>query len=454
MVKVIRAEYDGLREVAKVFAHHADLSVALTFQVEGLVDQLQSGAWRGVGAEGFYAEMGELILPAMRKLEDALQFARDSTLKIIEIMQAAEAEAAALFRGLPGGEISHPQQDDEERRKQVLKEVLDLLTLLAEIASDDIHGEKRSPEAAAAAAISLLSERFPDLSRLESLTLAELMALLEDLRRQAGLLSQLHSAYVLSGKHGWYSGWEWAGMPLEQLQALFDRTNPSTQYWDWLFDALNVSLWMFPSSRSLDKDDWRHPFATVFHATWDQFLEQLTPTEQIAFLIGLQQMIHDDPEHYGRFVVGEVPQLGIPSVMNLLAQLKQAAEQMREKMEQDEVLADELRRNKVIADTSPDDLAQLFYIFRFTFYSPKGSGGGGGRSTSGKGKKPDIQQVNAIAQEFGMDGPQRERFGRYVEDMKEVGERGTKNDRGDFTYQELRGLAEEFLDTFYPDARR
>ncbi|CAG0972864.1 hypothetical protein ANRL4_01378 [Anaerolineae bacterium] len=82
-------------------------------------------------AEGFYTEMGEVILPAMRKLEDALQLARDSTLKIIAIMQAAEAEAAALFRGLPSGEISHPQQDDDERRKQVQKEILDLLTLLA-----------------------------------------------------------------------------------------------------------------------------------------------------------------------------------------------------------------------------------------------------------------------------------------------------------------------------------
>ncbi|MBE2196760.1 MAG: hypothetical protein IAE83_21495, partial [Anaerolinea sp.] len=379
---------------------------------------------------------------------------RDSTLKIIEIMQAAEEDAAALFRGLPSGEISHPQQDDDERRRQALKEVLDLLTLLAGIASDDEFGDQRNPEALAADAISLLSKRFPDLSRLESLTLAELMALLEDLRRQAELLSLLHSAYVLSGKRGRYSGWEWAGVPFEALERLFDRTNPDAQYWDWLSDALNASLWMFPSGRSLDKDDWRHPFATFFHAALAQFQEQFTPAEQIAFLIGLQQMIHDDPEHCGRFVVGEVPQLGIPSVMNLLAQLKQAAEQMREKVEQDEILADELRRNKVIADTSPDDLGQLLALFHLTFYSPKGSGGGGGRSTSGKGKKPDIQQVNAIAQEFGMDGPQRERFGRYVEDMKEVGERGTKNDRGDFTYQELRGLAEDFLDTFYPDARR
>ena len=154
MVKVIRAQYDGLREVARVFAHHADLSVALTFQVEGLIDQLQGGAWRGVGAEGFYAEMGEVILPAMRKLEDALQFARDSTLKIIEIMQAAEADAAALFRGLPGGEISYPQQDDDERRKHLIQMLLSTLRF---------SGMMNSP--------------LPD--NFESLSIAELEALLD-----------------------------------------------------------------------------------------------------------------------------------------------------------------------------------------------------------------------------------------------------------------------------------
>ncbi len=35
-----------------------------------------------------------------------------------------------------------------------------------------------------------------------------------------------------------------------------------------------------------------------------------------------------------------------------------------------------MRRNKVIADTSPDDLAQLLAVFHLTFYAPGGSGGG------------------------------------------------------------------------------
>ncbi|CAG1014279.1 hypothetical protein ANRL4_05165 [Anaerolineae bacterium] len=63
---------------------HADMTVALTVQVEGLVEQLQGGAWRGVGAEAFYTEMGDLILPAMRRLEDALQLAGEGTGELSE----------------------------------------------------------------------------------------------------------------------------------------------------------------------------------------------------------------------------------------------------------------------------------------------------------------------------------------------------------------------------------
>ncbi|CAG0993201.1 hypothetical protein ANAEL_02421 [Anaerolineales bacterium] len=78
---------------------HADRTVALTVQVEGLVDQLQAGAWRGGGAEAFYAEMRDLILPTLRRLEDTLQFAGEGTGKIHHILREAEEEAARLFRG-------------------------------------------------------------------------------------------------------------------------------------------------------------------------------------------------------------------------------------------------------------------------------------------------------------------------------------------------------------------
>jgi hypothetical protein len=59
--------------------------------------------------------------------------------------------------------------------------------------------------------------------------------------------------------------------------------------------------------------------------------------------------------------------------------------------------------------------------------------------------KEDIKQVNAIAKEFNMTQPQREEFGFFLEQCKTEGYRGTKNERGDFTYQELRQMAKEYL---------
>lgn len=41
---------------------------------------------------------------------------------------------------------------------------------------------------------------------------------------------------------------------------------------------------------------------------------------------------------------------------------------------------------------------------------------------------------------------QRREFGDFVEAEKVAGRYGTKNERGDFTYRELRQKAREFLD--------
>ena len=60
-------------------------------------------------------------------------------------------------------------------------------------------------------------------------------------------------------------------------------------------------------------------------------------------------------------------------------------------------------------------------------------------------KKKDIQQVEAVAREFNMTEEERRDFGDFLEEEKAVGNGGAKNERGDFTYQELRQRAYEFL---------
>jgi hypothetical protein len=56
-----------------------------------------------------------------------------------------------------------------------------------------------------------------------------------------------------------------------------------------------------------------------------------------------------------------------------------------------------------------------------------------------------LEQVEAVAREFGMQRNQRFEFGNFLEAEKASGNTGTKNRRGDFTMSELRERAREFL---------
>jgi hypothetical protein len=68
------------------------------------------------------------------------------------------------------------------------------------------------------------------------------------------------------------------------------------------------------------------------------------------------------------------------------------------------------------------------------------------------GKKDDIKQVDAIAREFRMSPTLRKTFGLFLEEEKRNGYGGTLNDRGDFTYPELRQKAKEFLENINYDS--
>ena len=74
----------------------------------------------------------------------------------------------------------------------------------------------------------------------------------------------------------------------------------------------------------------------------------------------------------------------------------------------------------------------------------EGGGGGGGR----RGRKEDLKQVDDVTREFKMSEEQRRDFGEFLESEKGTGNGGTANDRGDFTYQELRKKAAEFLELY------
>jgi hypothetical protein len=86
---------------------------------------------------------------------------------------------------------------------------------------------------------------------------------------------------------------------------------------------------------------------------------------------------------------------------------------------------------------------------RTRLYSDGGADTDGAASTRGnrpgKGTKRDLDQVDDVAREYGIGDAERDKFGEYIEAAKLKGDGGSANRRGDFTYQQLRKLAEEYL---------
>lgn len=60
-------------------------------------------------------------------------------------------------------------------------------------------------------------------------------------------------------------------------------------------------------------------------------------------------------------------------------------------------------------------------------------------------RKDDLRQIDALCRRHRMTPDQERRFRRLLHELKASGAGGTANDRGDFTWDELNALADEFL---------
>ena len=62
------------------------------------------------------------------------------------------------------------------------------------------------------------------------------------------------------------------------------------------------------------------------------------------------------------------------------------------------------------------------------------------------GRKSDLRQIRDCAARYMVSESKERDFRAYVEYCKQTGDRGTLNNRGDFTWEELCAKAEEFLE--------
>lgn len=98
----IEIHYEEMDEIIKVFEERMTQTEQLMKLVQGGVEDLRQGGWKGEHAERFYQEMDNRTLPALQHLTIALQTSADVAQKISATFQQAEEEAASLFK--QGGE--------------------------------------------------------------------------------------------------------------------------------------------------------------------------------------------------------------------------------------------------------------------------------------------------------------------------------------------------------------
>jgi len=93
-----RGDYEMLAQIAQAFGQHASLTKTSLQRIQRAVNTLQSGDWIGTGANAFYREMSDQVLPTLKRLAAALESADRTLRKVSQIIKQAEDEASRLFR--------------------------------------------------------------------------------------------------------------------------------------------------------------------------------------------------------------------------------------------------------------------------------------------------------------------------------------------------------------------
>lgn len=93
----VEIDYEQMQTVEKEFEDRSDQINSLLGIVNGAVNDLRNGGWKGEHADQFYAEMDQRILPALKDLQIALQTSKTVARQVAQTFEQAEEEAKGCF---------------------------------------------------------------------------------------------------------------------------------------------------------------------------------------------------------------------------------------------------------------------------------------------------------------------------------------------------------------------
>ena len=97
MADHVELNYEGLERIKSSFDQQAQEAENMLRKISGQVQGLQGGQWIGQGANAFYNEMNELLLPAIQRLVKALQEGSRVVGQIMTEFRNAEEESRSVW---------------------------------------------------------------------------------------------------------------------------------------------------------------------------------------------------------------------------------------------------------------------------------------------------------------------------------------------------------------------
>ncbi len=93
----VRSDYDQLKTLQKSFSSQAEAVSKTKQQLRSIMDKLQGGDWIGEGAQKYYQEMNDQVLPALDRLHKVLDESARASGTISQTMKTAEDEASGIL---------------------------------------------------------------------------------------------------------------------------------------------------------------------------------------------------------------------------------------------------------------------------------------------------------------------------------------------------------------------
>src|SRR3990172_10736604 len=98
MEKKIQYQYDQLEALVREFQDLSSDLQQTANRVTQKKDALQTGGWKGQGAEKFYQEMDQVVLPALKRAHMAMDSSAERIRKKMEQMKAMEDSLKSVMR--------------------------------------------------------------------------------------------------------------------------------------------------------------------------------------------------------------------------------------------------------------------------------------------------------------------------------------------------------------------